>query len=42
MMLLVKIDILCMVRIMWGEDQVPIYLCAWYVLNIWRLHLMEK
>ncbi len=27
---------------MWGEDQVPIYLCAWHVLKAWRLHLMEK
>jgi len=26
----------------WGDDQVPIYLCAWHVLKAWRLHSMEK
>ncbi len=31
-----------MVRILWGNDQVPIYLCAWHILNAWRLRLMEK
>ncbi len=31
-----------MVRIMWGNDQVPIYLCAWHVLKAWRLCSMEK
>jgi hypothetical protein len=31
-----------MVRIVWGDDQVPIYLCAWHVLKAWRLHSMEK
>jgi hypothetical protein len=31
-----------MVRIVWGDDQVPIYFCAWHVLKAWRLHLMEK
>jgi len=30
-----------MVMIMWGEDQVSIYLCAWHVLKVWHLHLME-
>jgi hypothetical protein len=31
-----------MVRILWGNDQVPIYLCAWHILKVWRLSLMEK
>jgi hypothetical protein len=31
-----------MVRIVWGEDQVPIYLSAWHVLKAWRLHSMGK
>jgi hypothetical protein len=31
-----------MVRIVWGDHQVPIYLCAWQVLKAWRLRLMEK
>jgi hypothetical protein len=31
-----------MVRIVWGDDQVPIYLCAWHVLKAWRLNSMEK
>jgi len=31
-----------MVRIVWGDDQVPIYLCTWHVLKAWRLCLMEK
>jgi len=31
-----------MVRIVWGNDQVPIYLCAWHVLKAWYLHSMEK
>jgi len=31
-----------MVRIVCGEDQVPIYLCAWHVLKAWHLHSMEK
>jgi hypothetical protein len=31
-----------MVRIVWGDDQVPIYLCAWHILKVWRLRLMEK
>ncbi len=31
-----------MVRIMWGDDQMPIYLCAWHVLKVWRLCSMEK
>ncbi len=31
-----------MVRIVWGEDQVPIYLCAWHILKAWRLCSMEK
>jgi hypothetical protein len=26
----------------WGEDQVPIYLCAWHILKAWRLCSMEK
>jgi hypothetical protein len=31
-----------MVRIVWGDDQMPIYLCAWHVLKAWCLRLMEK
>jgi hypothetical protein len=31
-----------MVKIVWGDNQVPIYLCAWHVLKVWRLHSMEK
>jgi hypothetical protein len=31
-----------MVRILWGDDQVPIYLCAWHVLKAWCLRSMEK
>ncbi len=31
-----------MVRIVWGDDQVPIYLCAWHVLKVWHLRSMEK
>ncbi len=31
-----------MVKIVWGDDQVPIYLCAWHVLKAWCLRLMEK
>jgi hypothetical protein len=31
-----------MVKIVWGEDQMPIYLCAWHVLKAWCLHSMEK
>jgi hypothetical protein len=31
-----------MVKIVWGSDQVPIYLCAWHVLKGWHLRSMEK
>jgi hypothetical protein len=31
-----------MVRIVWGDDQVPIYLCVWHVLKAWYLRSMEK
>jgi hypothetical protein len=31
-----------MVKMVWGEDQVPIYPCTWHVLKAWCLHLMEK
>jgi hypothetical protein len=31
-----------MVKIMWGNNQVPIYLCAWHILKVWCLHSMEK
>ncbi len=27
---------------MWGDDQMPIYFCAWHVLKAWRLLSMEK
>ncbi len=31
-----------MVSIVWGDNQVPIYLYAWHVLKAWDLHWMEK
>jgi hypothetical protein len=31
-----------MVRIVWGDDQMPIYLCAWHILKAWHLCSMEK
>jgi hypothetical protein len=31
-----------MVRIVRGDDQMPIYLCVWHVLKAWRLHSMKK
>jgi hypothetical protein len=31
-----------MVRIVWDEDQMFIYLCAWHVLKACHLCLMEK
>jgi hypothetical protein len=31
-----------MVKIVWGKDQMPIYLCAWHVLKAWSLCSMEK
>jgi hypothetical protein len=31
-----------MVKIVQGEDQVPIYLCAWHVLKAWCLYSMKK
>ncbi len=31
-----------MVRIVWGEDQVPIYLYARHILKAWCLCSMEK
>ncbi len=31
-----------MVKIVWGDDQVPIYFCAWHVLKVWHVHSMEK
>jgi hypothetical protein len=31
-----------MVKIVWGKDQVPIYLCAWHISKGWCLHSMEK
>ncbi len=31
-----------MLRMVWGENQVLIYLCAWHVLKAWRLCSMEK
>jgi len=44
-MLLIGIIInwfLCTVKIVWGEEQMPIYLCAWYVLKAWCVHSIEK
>jgi hypothetical protein len=26
----------------WGNDQMPTYLCVWHVLNVWRLCSIEK
>ncbi len=37
-----RIGILCMIRMVWGKDQVPIYFCAWHILKAWRLCSMEK
>jgi hypothetical protein len=31
-----------MVRIVWGNDQMPTYVCAWHVLKAWCLRSMEK
>jgi hypothetical protein len=31
-----------MVRIVWGDDQVPIYLYVWHILKVWRLRSMEE
>ncbi len=31
-----------MVRIVWGDDRVPIYFYAWHILKVWHLRLMEK
>jgi hypothetical protein len=31
-----------MVKIVWGEDHVFIYLYAWHVLKAWHLYSMEK
>jgi hypothetical protein len=31
-----------MVRIVWVDNQMPIYLCAWHVLRAWCLHSIEK
>jgi len=31
-----------MVRIVWGNDWVLIYLCAWHVLKAWCLRSMEQ
>jgi hypothetical protein len=29
-------------RVVWGMDEVPIYLCCWHVLKVWRLRGTEK
>jgi hypothetical protein len=31
-----------MVKIVWGEDEMLIYLCAWHVLKVWGLWSMKK
>ncbi len=31
-----------MVKIVWGNNQVPIYLWAWHILKPWHLRSMEK
>ncbi len=31
-----------MVRIVWANDQVSIYLCIWHILKVWHLRSMEK
>ncbi len=31
-----------MVKIMWGNDQMPIYLYPLHILKAWRFHSMER
>jgi hypothetical protein len=31
-----------MFKMVWGEDQMPIYICVWHILKFWHLHLMEN
>ncbi len=31
-----------LIRVVWGMDKVPIYLCCWHVFKAWRLHGTEK
>jgi hypothetical protein len=31
-----------MVRIVWGDEQLPIYLYVWHILKAWHLRSMEK
>jgi hypothetical protein len=31
-----------MVRIVWGNDQMFVYRCAWHILKAWCLHSIEK
>ncbi len=31
-----------LIRVVWGMDKVPIYLCYWRVLKAWRLHGTEE
>ncbi len=31
-----------LIKVIWGMDKVPIYLCCWHVLKAWRLCGIEK
>ncbi len=31
-----------LIRVVWGMDKVPIYLCCWHVFKAWRLRGTEK
>ncbi len=31
-----------LLKVKWGMDKVPIYLCCWHVLKAWHLHGIEK
>jgi hypothetical protein len=35
-------NILCMIKMVWDNNQMPIYLCAWHVLKAWHSHSMQK
>jgi hypothetical protein len=31
-----------MAKIVWGENQMHVYLYAWHILKVWHFNLMEK
>jgi hypothetical protein len=31
-----------LIRVVWGMDKVPFYLCCWHVLKAWPLHGTRK